>query len=56
MRDNFDFADDEDKRLAKLEAEAEHCDWCGEAMYECYYEIGQDKVCDRCIDDRRHWI
>lgn len=56
MKDNFDFYDEEEKRLAKAEKEQPHCDWCGEAMWEYYFKIGEDKVCDRCIEEAREWI
>lgn len=56
IRDNADAFDAYDREQAKAEDQAPHCDWCGEAMYEYYYEIGDEKVCDRCIEDCRHWV
>jgi formylmethanofuran dehydrogenase subunit E len=53
LLDPEDFFEIEDRRLAKLEADAPHCDWCGEAMWEYYYLIGDDKVCDRCVEECR---
>lgn len=53
MKDNFDLYDEEEKRLAKAEKEQPHCDWCGEAMWEYYFHIGDDKVCDRCVEECR---
>ena len=53
MKDNFDLYDEEEKRLAKAEKNQPHCDWCGEAMWEYYFQIGDEKVCDRCIEECR---
>lgn len=53
LNDAFDDFDRYDAECAKAEAKQPHCDWCGEAMWEYYYQIGNDKVCDRCVEECR---
>lgn len=54
--DNFDLYDAYEREQARQEKHQPKCDWCGEAMWEFYYKIGDDRVCDRCIDDCKCWI
>jgi formylmethanofuran dehydrogenase subunit E len=50
-RSNDPLADFErgDREQAKEEAKLPHCDYCGEPIYETYYEINDDKVCEECL-------
>lgn len=38
-----------DREDAKYEKRLPHCDYCGEVIYETYYDINGDKVCEECL-------
>ena len=40
-----------DAERAKAEERLPHCDYCGEVIYEKYYEIGGKIVCEDCLED-----
>lgn len=47
----------EQKREQWMEENGERCDWCGEIITEDYaYRIGEDLVCEECIEGCRHTI
>ena len=55
MKDNFDFYDEEERRLAKQERDLPICDICGEPMYEWYefsYKLQDFKICENCIEKK----
>jgi formylmethanofuran dehydrogenase subunit E len=46
-----------DAELADEEELLPHCDYCGEPIYECYYDIDGDIVCKDCLDDNfKKWV
>lgn len=45
-----------DQEQAEYEATLPHCELCGEAIYESYYEIDGKIICDECIERLRHYI
>ena len=40
-----------DAQQARKEARLPHCEYCGEVIYEKYYEIGGKVVCEECVED-----
>ena len=38
-----------DAQRAKDEASLPHCDYCGEVIYESYYEINDEIICEDCM-------
>ena len=38
-----------DAQRAKDEANLPHCDYCGEVIYESYYEINGEIICEECM-------
>ena len=40
-----------ERELAKYEARLPHCEYCGEAIWEKYYEIDGKIVCEECLED-----
>ena len=44
-----------DRERQEEEDELPHCDYCGEAIYEHYYLINDDIVCEECLcENFRH--
>ena len=43
---------EQEKEIEKLP----RCDYCGETLYEYYYDIMGDKVCRECIDDMKRTV
>lgn len=44
-----------DAERAREEASLPHCDYCGEAIYDTYYDIGGDIFCEECMREHsRH--
>jgi formylmethanofuran dehydrogenase subunit E len=39
-----------DLEQARYEARLPHCDCCGEAIYEKYYEINDEIYCEECLE------
>lgn len=57
MKDNFDFYEQEEKRLAALLMKCPICEWCGEPIQEDYaFRIHGDLVCQHCIEDAKENI
>lgn len=40
-----------DAQQARQEERLPHCDYCGEVIYEKYYEINGKIVCEDCLED-----
>ena len=40
-----------DREQAQREARLPHCEYCGEPIYEKYYEICGKIVCEECLED-----
>ena len=40
-----------DLEQTKLEAKLPHCDYCGAALYESYYYINGETLCEECLID-----
>lgn len=40
-----------DREQAEEESNLPHCDYCGEAIYESYYNINGEILCSKCLDD-----
>lgn len=40
-----------DREQARREARLPHCEYCGEAIYEKYYEIDGKVICEDCLED-----
>jgi formylmethanofuran dehydrogenase subunit E len=40
-----------DAEQARQEERLPHCDYCGEVIYEKYYEINGKIVCEDCLED-----
>lgn len=40
-----------DAEMAREEARLPRCEYCGEAIYEKYYEINGKIVCEDCLND-----
>ena len=45
-----------DREQAEHEATLPHCDECGEAIYESYYEIHNELICDKCIEQFKQYV
>ena len=54
--DNYDLWAAHEMELCQQEEKAEHCAWCGEPIWDEYYDISGDIVCDRCVDGCRRYI
>jgi formylmethanofuran dehydrogenase subunit E len=39
-----------DAQRAKDEANLPHCEYCGEVIYEKYYNIGGEIICSDCLE------
>lgn len=51
MMDYNDLYDRHEAEQARYEARLPHCDYCGEPIYEKYYEIEGKTVCEDCLED-----
>lgn len=40
-----------DAEQARYEARFPHCDYCGEAIHDKYYEIDGKVICADCLED-----
>jgi formylmethanofuran dehydrogenase subunit E len=40
-----------DREQARREARLPKCAYCGEAIYEKYYEINEKIICEECLED-----
>lgn len=49
--------DSYDREQAMAESKLPHCDHCGEAIYEYYYEINGEIVCEECLEiNYKKWV
>lgn len=44
-----------DREQARKEARMPHCDICGNAIYEEYYEIKETIICEECLEHFKHY-
>ena len=52
----YDF-DMHDAEQAEYEKKLPHCEYCGEAIHEKYYEIGDEIICEDCMNDHfAKWV
>lgn len=51
MMDYNDLFGAHDRAQARKEARLPHCEYCGEPIYEKYYEINGKIVCEECLED-----
>lgn len=55
--DNLDAYNAHEKEQERWLASRPVCSWCGEPIQEEYaYKIGDELVCEYCIDERREYI
>ena len=41
---------DYDAEQSEYERKLPHCDYCGEAIHEKYYEIDGETICEECLE------
>lgn len=51
LPDYNDLYDRRDEEQAEYEERLPHCEFCGEPIYEKYYEIEGKIVCEDCLED-----
>ena len=54
--DNYEIWAAHEQEIERQEQNAEHCAWCGRAIWDGYYDIGGDMVCEECIDGCRRYV
>ena len=54
--DNYDLWAAHEREAQHAEEKAEKCAWCGEPIWDGYYDIGGDHVCEDCIDGCRRYL
>jgi formylmethanofuran dehydrogenase subunit E len=48
-RDVLDEFEKYDRELAAKEARLPHCEYCGQAIYETYFDINGEIMCEDCL-------
>lgn len=54
--DNYEIWEAHERELERRAQEAEHCAWCGRPIYDAYYDISGDMVCEECVDGCRRYV
>lgn len=49
--DYNDLFERHDREQAAYEARLPHCEYCGAAIWDTYYEIDEKVVCEDCLND-----
>ena len=52
IRDAERWIEEQDKKLET----APRCDYCGEVLYDYYFDIMGDHVCENCINDMKRTV